>query len=215
MAQSPPSDRALLSERLDDAQRAAAAVADLPLIAYLEKWQRKLRRLQRAYPERWRVPGLSDDEVSDHLMLRLMEAVRCPTPSDLAARRPGKEWGLLILRLELRALRKSFRVSTLPVDFAEAIGDSRSLTQEETLVELEAERSRALAEARAERQLSQPQRRWLAALRLSAGAGNFFAASAEPNLSAAARLLGKNRSSAQRSYRELQLRFGRELERLR
>ena len=62
---------------------------------------------------------------------------------------------------------------------------------------------------------SPAKRRWFDALKLSASAGSFFAASAEPNLSAAARLLGKNRSSAQRSYRELQLRFGRELERLR
>jgi len=119
------------------------------------------------------------------------------------------------VRLELRALRKSFRLATLPVDFAEAVSDCRAPSQEESFFELEAERSRNLAQARAEGQLSRPQRRWLSALKLSAHAGDFFAASAEPNLSAAARLLGKNRSSAQRSYRELQLRFGRELERLR
>jgi hypothetical protein len=215
MARFSPNDRALANERRDEELRAAAAVDDSALVTYQTKWQRKLRRLQRAYPERWRVPGLSDDEVSERLTLRLIEAVRCPTPADLELCRPGKEWGLLILRLELRALRRSFRLATVPVDFAEAVGDSRSLTQEERFLELEAQRTLTLAQARAERQLSRPQRRWFDALKLSAAAGSFFAASAEPNLSAAARLLGKNRSSAQRSYRELQLRFGRELERLR
>lgn len=215
MARFTSSERALANERQDEELRAAAAVADSALVAYQTKWERRLRRLQRAYPERWRVAGLSDDEVSARLTLRLIEAVRRPTPADLELRRPGKEWGLLILRLELRALRRSFRVATVPVDFAEAVSDSRSLSQEESFLELEGQRVLTLAQARAERQLSRPQRRWFDALRSSAAAGNFFGASDEPNLSAAARLLGKNRSSAQRSYRELQLRFGRELERLR
>ena len=42
----------------------------------------------------------------------------------------------------------------------------------------------------------------------------FFRASAEPNLSAASRLLGKNRSSALRAYRELQGRFSKEMKRI-
>jgi hypothetical protein len=50
-------------------------------------------------------------------------------------------------------------------------------------------------------------------LKLSARSGGFFESSAEPNLSAASRVLGKNRSSAQRAYRELQTRFTAELSR--
>ncbi|HWA77716.1 MAG TPA: hypothetical protein VG937_35515 [Polyangiaceae bacterium] len=42
----------------------------------------------------------------------------------------------------------------------------------------------------------------------------FFRASAEPNLSAASRLRGKNRSSALRAYRELQGRFSKEMKRI-
>ncbi len=207
--------RALESERADHEQRAAAAGDDAALVAYQAKWARKLRRLQRAFPERWRVPGLSDEEVCDRLTLRLIEAVRRPAPAELELQRPGKEWGLLIVRVELRALRKRFRLGALPVDFTEIKRDSGAPSQEERWLELEAERQRSQAEARAEERLSGPQRRWLAALKLSARAGNFFASSAEPNLSAAARILGKSRSSAQRCYRELQCRFGRELERLR
>ncbi len=211
----PPNERALRNERRDDDERRAAAADDLALVAYQSKWQRRLRRLQQGFPERWRVPGLSDEEVVDRLTLRLIEAVRHPTAVEQELRRPGREWGLLIARIELRALRKTFRLATVPVDFAAAVCEGRAPSQEESFFELETEHGRRLAQARAEERLSRPQRRWLSALKLSALAGDFFAASAEPNLSAAARLLGKNRSSAQRSYRELQLRFRRELERLR
>lgn len=77
----------------------------------------------------------------------------------------------------------------------------------------ESERLFSVAGQRAEQSLSRPQRRWLAALKLSARSGGFFQASAKPNLSAASRVLGKNRASAQRAYRELQARFSRELSR--
>jgi len=213
----PPTPRALEDERLDLLDRDAAATNDDALVAYEAKWQRKLRRLQRTFPERWRVAGLSDDEVRDRLTLRLIEAVRCPVPAELALQRPGREWGLLVVRLELRALRKSFRLDALSVDFRarDVRQRAHAPNQEEQWLDDEEQRCRAVAQGRAEQQLSRPQRRWLSALKLSARAGGFFGGSASPNLSAAARLLGKNRSSAQRSYRELQLRFGRELERLR
>jgi len=212
----PPTERALANERADLRERNAAATDDAALVAYQAKWQRKLRRLQQAFPERWRVAGLSDEEVRDRLTLRLIEAVRRPTPAELELARPGREWGLLLARLELRALRRSFRLGAAPADFGELAGHQfQGTSQEERWLDDEAERCRAQAQARAEQQLSRPQRRWLAALKLSARSGGFFESSAEPNLSAAARLLGKNRSSAQRSYRELQLRFGRELQRLR
>ena len=82
-------------------------------------------------------------------------------------------------------------------------------------MELQSEACRGLAAARAQSQLSRPQRRWLAAMKLAAnGGGAFFKASQELNLSAAARVLQKNRSSAQRAYRELQAQFSRELQRL-
>jgi hypothetical protein len=167
--------------------------------------------MQQTFPQRWRVPGLSDEEVRDILTLRLIEAVRQSSLDELALTRPGREWGLLIAQRELRALRRAFKLPTLAVDFSEALVVRREPDQEEQLLASESERRFWLAEQRAEQGLSRPQRQWLAALKLSARAGGFFSASAEPNLSAASRVLGKNRSSAQRAYRELQARFSREL----
>lgn len=113
----------------------------------------------------------------------------------------------------LAALRKSFRLAATPTDFAETPLPQRTLSQEELWLELEADTCRALAHQRAETRLSCPQRRWLGALRTAARDGAFFESSAQLNLSAASRLLGKNRSSALRAYNELQTRFRRELER--
>ena len=87
--------------------------------------------------------------------------------------------------------------------------------EEERLIDDEAAALRELARERATRSLSVPQRRWLAALTLSANAGAFFEASGKPNLSAASRVLGKDRSSAVRAFGELQHHFGRELGKLR
>jgi hypothetical protein len=114
----------------------------------------------------------------------------------------------------LQALRKSFGLSAMPVDFDEAPLFMHAPSQEDQWLDREAAQGMALARERAELGLSRPQRRWLAALKLSANAGAFFESSHEPNLSAASRLLGKNRSSAQRAYRELQGRFIKELNHL-
>ena len=206
-----PSLRALQNEHSDRAQRELARSDDAALVRYEAKWQRKLRRLQQTFPERWRVAGLSDEEVRDILTLRLIEAVRQASPEELALARPGREWGLLIVQRELRALRRAFKLAAVPVDFNAAALPQAELDQEEQLLAGESARLYSLAQQRAEQGLSRPQRQWLAAMKLSARAGGFFAASAEPNLSAASRVLGKNRASAQRAYRELQARFSREL----
>jgi len=208
-----PSRRAVLNEQGDRAQRDLARLDDLALVRYEAKWQRKIRRLQRTFPERWRVAGLSDEEVRDILTLRLIEAVRQASPEELALARPGREWGLLIVQRALRELRRAFKLCAVPVDFSETPATLPAVDQEERLLAEESERLFLVAGQRAEQSLSRPQRRWLAALRLSARSGGFFLASAEPNLSAASRVLGKNRSSAQRAYRELQARFSRELSR--
>ena len=210
-----PSPKALSSEHNDRAQRDRARFDDQALVRYEAKWQHKLRRLQQTFPERWRVAGLSDEEVTDILTLRLIEAVRQALPEELALARPGREWGLLIVQRELRALRRAFKLRVVPVDFSETPAVLPQLDQEERLLSCESERLVSAAQQRAEQGLSRPQRQWLAALKLSARAGGFFEASDEPNLSAASRVLGKNRSSAQRAYRELQARFARELSRFR
>lgn len=202
------------AEQRDRLERDAALTDDGALVAYEAKWQRKLTRLQRAYPGRWRVAGLSDEEVRDLLTLRLLEAVRRADTEELALARTGREWGLLIAQRELRALRKGFRLEVVLADLGEATLPSRAVSQEEAWLEHEATRSRGLAQARAERGLSKPQRRWLGAFRASAEQGAFFEASAEPNLSEPSRALGKHRSSALRAYRELQARFSAELARL-
>jgi hypothetical protein len=62
---------------------------------------------------------------------------------------------------------------------------------------------------RAEASLSKPQRQWYAAMRMAANAGSFFEASGDLNLSAAARVLDKNRSSAQRAFAEIRTAFAR------
>jgi hypothetical protein len=207
----PPSARAVAAELSDRRERDSARTDDRALVAYEAKWQRRLARLQRSFPERWRVMGLSDEEVRDWLTLRLIEAVREPNGLELALTRPGKEWGLLIAQQALRTLRRGFRLKVTPADFSEAPWGNHGPNQEDQWLEGEAERNRHSAQERAERGLSRPQRSWLAALKLSARAGGFFEASAELNLSAASRILGKNRSSAQRAFRELQARFSAEL----
>lgn len=208
------SSRALLAERVDRAERDAARCDDRALVRYEAKWQRKLRRLQQSFPQRWRVAGLSDEEVRDILTLRLIEAVRQASPEELALARPGREWGLLIVQQQLRSLRRTFKLRSVAVDFGETTAAVHGVDQEERLLSDEAQQLQLAAQQRAEQGLSRPQRQWLAALKLSARAGGFFQASAEPNLSAASRVLGKNRSSAQRAYRELQARFTRELSRV-
>jgi hypothetical protein len=181
------------------------------LVAYEAKWQKKLVKLQRTYPARWRVAGLSDEEVRALLTLSLIEAVRRADVAELSQQRAGREWGLLVIQSELRVLRRAFKLKVTPADFSDVPVCSRLANQEEQWLENEMERGRALAQEHAERGLSRPQRQWLAALKLSARAGGFFESSSEPNLSAASRVLGKNRSSAQRAYRELQTRFTAEL----
>jgi hypothetical protein len=206
--------RAALRAELEDARERELSVRnDAALVRYQAKWERKLTRMQRLYSQRWRVPGLSEEEVRDALTLRLIEAVR----SDLAGHpqhcRPGKAWGLVVMQQYLGVLRRSFRLGAVPVDFSELSLPEREPNQEERWLEFESDACRALAQERAQSHLSRPQRQWLAAMKLAANCGEFFRASDQLNLSAASRVLGKNRSSAQRAYKELQLHFSRELER--
>jgi hypothetical protein len=204
-------EAAALAEERD---RAAARTDDRALVAYEAKWARKLRKLQRSHPERWQVPGLSQEEVRDLLTLRLIESVRGDRPAPSMRRSAGKEWGLLLAEQELQSLRKKFRLRAVPIDFRASPPPARHApSHEELWLDAEAEAIRATARRRAEQGLNRSQRRWLAALARSAEAGTFFKTSAEPNLSAASRLLGRDRSSAQRAYRQLQRRFGAELRR--
>jgi hypothetical protein len=206
--------RARDDERTDRQERDRARTSDAALVAYEAKWRGRLGRLQRRYPARWHVPGLSNEEVLDLLCLRLIEALRGGEPELLALESPSRPWGLLIAARERRALRQAFRLAMTVHDFAETPSYRESTDQEQACLDAEEQSLFAEAGARAKSQLSRPQRRWLAALELSARTGEFFAASSEPNLSAASRILGKNRSSALRAYRELQARFSSELARL-
>ena len=197
-----------------DSELAGARQSDGALVAYLAKWERRLSRLQKAHPERWRVPGLSEDEVRDALTLGLVEAIRAEAEAPAHAR-PGREWGLAVVLDRLASLRGAFRLEATPVDFREPPAlRQREPTLEERWLAHEEEACRAEAREGAERTLSKPQRQWYAAMRLAARGGEFFEASDRLNLSAAARILGKNRSSAQRAYSELQARFAEELEKV-
>ncbi|HVY29492.1 MAG TPA: hypothetical protein VHB79_23195 [Polyangiaceae bacterium] len=206
--------RALDDEAADRRERELSRSSDVALVAYEAKWRARLARLQRRYPARWHVPGLSNEEVLDLLCLHLIEVLRSGESEPFALESPGRPWGLLIAARKRRALRRAFRLAITAHDFAEAPGYRETPDQEQMCVEREEQQLLALAGERAKSQLSGPQRRWLAALEQSTQSGELFAASDEPNLSAASRILGKNRSSALRAYRELQARYSSELARL-
>ncbi len=204
---------ALRAEFADERERDLAMVDESRLVSYQGKWEKKLSKLQRAHPQRWRVRGLSDEEARDLLTLRLIEAVRTEAETHQRYSRPGREWALGLFQHHLLELRKRFRLEITATNFDDAPFCERRPSQEERCLELEAERRRAAAGFGARQTLSRPQRRWLAALEQTAAQGNFFRASDELNLSAASRVLGKSRSAASRAYRELQTHFMRELAR--
>ncbi len=193
----------LEAERVEDLRRAAAATGDDALVAYERHWAKRLRRLQRAHPARWRIAGLSAEEVVDVLTLHLIEGVRDGAAMALQGR-PGREWGLLRAEAHVRTLRRTFRLDATPVDLRAAPIVARTLDPEALWVEAEAERSLGAARSAAERALASNQRAWLDALRATVTEGEVFAASGKPNLTAASRRVGMNRSSALRAYRNLQ-----------
>lgn len=180
------------------------------LIAYLSAWARSLSRLQRAYPARWRVPGLSEEEVRDALTLRLLEAAWGETAVPL----PDRATALRMMREQLAALRKRFRLGATPTDFDEATLRDRSESEEARWLELEEDACRREAAAAAGTRLSKHQRRWLTAFELAANDGAFFASSDAPNLSAASRVMRRHRSSAQRAYQQLCAQFQHERRRI-
>jgi len=205
-------ERALRLAEGDERERAAAADDDAALIGYEAKWRAKLYKLISRYPERWTIPGLSQEELVDELTLRLIGAIRTTPAELLCDPHPGASWTLSFLVQERRRLRASFRLNVVLADVSPLLDGAAN--EEERLIELETEQTYAVARERAERELSRPQRRWFAALKLSANAGGFFASSGEPNLAAASRLLDKHRSSAVRAFSELQEHFERKLNQL-
>jgi hypothetical protein len=201
----------LAAELEEERARDAAVGGGAALVAYERKWSRRLLKLQRAHPSRWRVQGLSDEELRDELTLRLIDAVS--TKRELASHhRSGKEWGLVFMAQQLRELRRSFRLRVVLADLSPAL--DRALTGEESLIAQQSASARALATERAESALTRPQRRWLAAMKMTANAGAFFESSGKLNLAAVSRMLDKDRSSAQRAFGELRDHFIRELEKV-
>ena len=168
----------------------------MDLVSYVAKWERSIARMQRAHPARWSVRGWSPEEVRDALTLRLVEAGEVEDP-------------MAVVRARLRELRSANRIRQAPGPTDSGLSYAPPPTQEEAWLDAEAAASRATARAKAEAALSKPQRQWYAAMRMAANAGEFFEASGELNLSAAARLLDKNRSSAQRAFAELRTIFSR------
>ncbi len=204
-----------MSVRVSPARPRSRCQKDAELARYLAAWQSALCRLQRAHPARWRVPGLSDEEVRDALILRLLEGLAAE-PCALDAADPSQSaWALGLLKKERADLRKRFRLAAAPVDFRESPPLlEHAPHHEQRWLELESQDCREQARASAESRLSAAQRRWLDAMKRAASDGDFFAASDELNLSAASRLLGKHRSSAQRAYGSLQDVFQDELDRI-
>ncbi|MGC4092819.1 MAG: hypothetical protein QM756_34030 [Polyangiaceae bacterium] len=202
----------LLAEREDELERDAARSDDAALVAYERKWSRRLSCLQRRRSAYWTLPGLSADELRDELTLRLVEALRSPTHDFTRCERAGREWGLAFLVAERRALRRSYRLPMVLTDPPTHYGAATDC--EERLIEEQSTRLLTQAGELAEASLSSSQRRWLSAMKWSANAGGFFAASGALNLAQVSRLLDRNRSSAQRAFEELRHRFASELERL-
>jgi hypothetical protein len=209
MARATPTSR---DAEIDLRERDAAVEDDAALVAYERKWRARLERLQRAHRSRWRVRGLSDDEVRDELLLRLVDAIRTKPEERARHLRDGKEWGLVFLAHARRALASSFRLHIVPADVTPTL--DRAPTEEERLIEAQHDAVRAVARERAESALTKPQRRWLSAMKMSANAGSFFASSGELNLAAVSRVLDKDRSSAHRAFEEISDRFCAELDKL-
>jgi hypothetical protein len=202
--------RSLTSEKQDELARDRARSDDGELVLYQAHWDRRLRQLARRYPERFFTPGLSSEELRDALTLSLLEAIRRPE-HDTAFTLPGKEWGLLVVTNQLRELRRRFRLEAELTDFQAVQLLQQSVSAEERWLEREARECEAWAAAAAERGLTQTERQWYAALRAAARRGDFFESSERLNLSAASRLLGRDRSSAHRAYREIRAHFQAEL----
>jgi len=204
---------ALAAEFREQQDRDAAVQSDAALVAYERKWQGKLRRLQAAHPSRWHVPGLSPDEVRDELTLSLLEAIRTQPGALKRHLRAGKEWGLSLLAERRRALCAAFKLDIVPTCDFSALLD-REPNEEQRLIDDQTRVAMARAHERGAERLSRTQRRWLSAMKLSANAGGFFESSGRPNLAAASRVLGKDRSSAVRAFGELACHFRAELHEL-
>jgi len=194
-------------------ERDSAAADDAALVRYLRKWDASLARLQRSHRARWSVRGVSEEEVRDILTLFLMEVLRGPREAFATYERAGKEWALCVMRVRLAELRRNHRLCETPMEFDDAPLLPRPPDQEARCLVEEDDALRADARGRAEARLSRPQRQWLAAMKMAANQGAFFKTSDDLNLSAASRILGKNRSSATRAYKELQEIFERERDR--
>ena len=187
---------------------AKGSQSHVALVRFLDDVRRTLTRLQLAHPARWRVRGVSDEEVRDTLLLRILEAAT-DEPSIIER----SDVAFALIRTELATLRRRFRLHVTTLDFNEVAVVERAPSQEEQLGELEHERALSEAAERAEATLSRPQRKWLSAMKLAARGGGFFASSQELNLAAASRACGQHRSSAQRALGSLKAHFSRELER--
>jgi hypothetical protein len=173
------------------------ALITMDMIELQRAWDAKIRRMQRAHPARWHVRGWSDEEVRDDLTLRVLEHATC---DETAIERAVRE--------RLNELRRTFR---LRVHAVAATPSWRNVpSDEERFIEREGDVARKSAGDRAERRLGAPQRKWLGAMRVAAERGEFFASSDDLNLSAAARVLGRDRSAAKRAWDVLRARFARE-----
>ncbi len=166
---------ALAREKEEDDARDLARRSDAGFVAYQKRWETKLTRLTKRYPERLSVPGLTHAEVRDMSSLRLLELVRTDDESCDVWAKPGREWGLAVVQFHVRELRRQFRLHAEPMDFREPLPVmGRESDHEERFLEMESEQCRWSAQRRAEDALTRPQRAWLAALKLAANSAEFL-----------------------------------------
>jgi hypothetical protein len=188
----------LRRERLDERRRLNAARSDDAMQKYLARWDRSIKKFRIAFPRRWRVPGLSDEELRAELQLRLLNRLRGGLTWE-AYEKPGAEATYMFLDRERNAMRKRNRMydatvtlGNLPATRADASPTPDVLVErEDTLIGIRISFESAL------REMSTRQGSWLRSFLED------VVAHGDLNEARVAELRGRDRSSACHAKRRI------------
>ncbi len=103
---------ALDRERSDEWRRRAAVQGQASLAKYLATSQGLIARAQLAYPRRWHIPGMTDEDVIGELGIQLLEHVRSERPWE-PYERVGREATFVFFDRVRRALKKRRQIYEL------------------------------------------------------------------------------------------------------
>jgi len=176
------------------------------LAAYLENWQKRLAKLQRVFPslrrDGWRVPGKTEEEVRDLLIVELLWAIRNPYIFKLYER-PGEEASFRYLRRRKDNLRRRRKIyEYTPKLIAQELYRAPE-TPEQVLIAKEAPGSAAEIIEEIKTGLSGNRSRWLSAMQEDVRKRGKL------NLASVSQQLGKNRASGSRAFRAIRAEFER------